>query len=309
MFTRRHAVSAFLSAPFLARRAMAQATPLPVVATFSILGDIVRQVGGDHVAVTNLVGPDGDAHSYAPTPADARALAGAKVVVVNGLGFEGWMNRLIRSSGTRAAVVTASTGVTAMKAAGGHSHGHAHGHGHAHEAQDPHAWQDVANVRLYVKAIVAGLSQADASRSEAFARNAAAFDATLEALDKEIRSAIGAIPREKRRLLTTHDAFRYFAKAYEVDFLAVRGVSSESEPSAREIAALVRQIRQGKVTALFMENISDPRSIQRIAAETGARIGGKLYSDALSEAGGPATTYVDMMRHNARQIAGALAQG
>ena len=305
MFTRRHAVSAFLSAPFLARRAMAQATPLPVVATFSILGDIVRQVGGDHVAVTNLVGPDGDAHSYAPTPADARALAGAKVVVVNGLGFEGWMSRLVRSSGTKASLVTASTGVTPMKAQGGH----AHSHGHAHEANDPHAWQDVANVRLYVKTIAAGLSQADASRSEGFARNAAAFDATLEALDKEIRSAIGAIPREKRRLLTTHDAFRYFAKAYEVDFLAVRGVSSESEPSAREIAALVRQIRQGKVTALFMENISDPRSIQRIAAETGARIGGKLYSDALSEAGGPATTYVDMMRHNARQIAGALAQG
>ena len=305
MFTRRHAVSAFLSAPFLARRAMAQATPLPVVATFSILGDIVRQVGGDHVAVTNLVGPDGDAHSYAPTPADARALAGAKVVVVNGLGFEGWMSRLVRSSGTKASLVTASTGVTPMKAQGGH----AHSHGHAHEANDPHAWQDVANVRLYVKTIAAGLSQADASRSEAFARNAAAFDATLEALDKEIRSAIGAIPREKRRLLTTHDAFRYFAKAYEVDFLAVRGVSSEAEPSAREIAALVRQIRQGKVTALFMENISDPRSIQRIAAETGARIGGKLYSDALSEAGSPATTYVDMMRHNARQIAGALAQG
>lgn len=305
MFTRRRAVSAFLSAPFLARRAMAQATPLPVVATFSILGDIVRQVGGDHVAVTNLVGPDGDAHSYAPTPADARALAGAKVVVVNGLGFEGWMSRLVRSSGTKASLVTASTGVTPMKAQGGH----AHSHGHAHEANDPHAWQDVANVRLYVKAIAAGLSQADASRSEAFTRNAAAYDAMLEALDKEIRAAIGAIPREKRRLLTTHDAFRYFAKAYEVDFLAVRGVSSESEPSAREIAALVRQIRQGKVTALFMENISDPRSIQRIAAETGARIGGKLYSDALSEAGGPATTYVDMMRHNARQIAGALAQG
>lgn len=305
MFTRRHAVSALLSAPLFARRAMAQATPLPVVATFSILGDIVRQVGGDHVAVTNLVGPDGDAHSYAPTPADARALAGAKVVVVNGLGFEGWMSRLVRSSGTKASLVTASTGVTPMKAQGGH----AHSHGHAHEANDPHAWQDVANVRLYVKTIAAGLSQADASRSEAFARNAAAFDATLEALDKEIRSAIGAIPREKRRLLTTHDAFRYFAKAYEVDFLAVRGVSSEAEPSAREIAALVRQIRQGKVTALFMENISDPRSIQRIAAETGARIGGKLYSDALSEAGGPATTYVDMMRHNARQIAGALAQG
>lgn len=308
MFTRRHAVSALLSAPLLSHRTLAQATtPLPVVATFSILTDLVRQVGGEHVAVTSLVGPDGDAHSYAPTPADARALVAAKVVVVNGLGFEGWMNRLVRSSGTRAAVVTASTGVTALKAAGGEAHGHSHGHSHG--ANDPHAWQDVANVRLYVKAIAAGLSQADAAHAEAFARNAATYDAMLEALDREIRAAIGAIPREKRRLLTTHDAFRYFARAYEVDFLAVRGVSSESEPSAREIAALVRQIRQGKVTALFMENISDPRAIQRISAETGARIGGKLYSDALSEAGGPAATYVDMMRHNARQIAAALAQG
>ncbi|MGU9981046.1 metal ABC transporter solute-binding protein, Zn/Mn family [Phreatobacter sp. HK31-P] len=308
MFTRRHAVSALLSAPLLSHRTLAQATtPLPVVATFSILTDLVRQVGGEHVAVTSLVGPDGDAHSYAPTPADARALAAAKVVVVNGLGFEGWMSRLVRSSGTRAAVVTASTGVTALKAAGGDTHGHTHGHSHG--ANDPHAWQDVANVRLYVKVIVAGLSQADAAHAEAFVRNAATYDAMLEALDREIRAAIGAIPREKRRLLTTHDAFRYFARAYEVDFLAVRGVSSESEPSAREIAALVRQIRQGKVTALFMENISDPRSIQRISAETGARIGGKLYSDALSEAGGPAATYVDMMRHNALQIAGALAQG
>lgn len=306
MISRRHAVSALLSAPLLAHRAFAQTSaPMPVVATFSILGDIVRQVGGAHVAVTSLVGPDGDAHSYAPTPADARALAASKLVVVNGLGFEGWITRLIRSSGTRATVVTASTGVTPMKAEGGHSHGH----GHSHGANDPHAWQDVANVRLYVKAISAGLSQADPTHAEAFAKNAGAYDATLEALDKEIRAAIGAIPRDRRRLLTAHDAFRYFARAYEVDFLAVRGVSSESEPSAREIASLIRQIRQGKVTALFLENISDPRSIQRIGAETGAKIGGRLYSDALSEAGGPAATYVDLMRHNARQIAGALAQG
>lgn len=306
MISRRHVVSALLSAPLFAHRAFAQkSAPMPVVATFSILGDIVRQVGGAHVAVTSLVGPDGDAHSYAPTPGDARALAAAKLVVVNGLGFEGWITRLIRSSGTRATVVTASTGVTPMKAEGGHSHGH----GHSHGANDPHAWQDVANVRLYVKAISAGLSQADPTHAEAFAKNAAAYDATLEALDKEIRAAIGAIPRDRRRLLTAHDAFRYFARAYEVDFLAVRGVSSESEPSAREIASLIRQIRQGKVTALFLENISDPRSIQRIGAETGAKIGGRLYSDALSEAGGPAATYVDLMRHNALQIAGALAQG
>lgn len=308
MFTRRHAVSLLLSAPVFAGRAMAQATPpLPVMASFSILADMVRQVGGEQVAVTSLVGPDGDAHSYSPTPADARALTAARVFVVNGLGFEGWLTRLVRSSGTRAKVVTASTGVTALKAEEGHAHGHSHGHSHG--AFDPHAWQDVANARIYVKAIAAGLSEVDAARADVFARNAAAYDATLAALDAEIRAAIGAVPRAQRRLLTTHDAFRYFAKAYGVDVLAVRGVSSDSEPSARQIAALIRQIRQGKVSALFMENISDPRSIQRLAAETGARIGGKLYSDALSEAGGPAATYVEMMRHNARQIAGAMAQG
>jgi zinc/manganese transport system substrate-binding protein len=308
MVTRRHAVSLLLATPFGARQALAQvATPLPVTASFSILADMVRQVGGDHVAVTALVGPDGDAHSYAPTPADARALAAAKVVVVNGLGFEGWMTRLVRSSGTRAKVVTASTGVTPLKAE--EAHGHGHSHDNAHGANDPHAWQSVANARLYVKAIASGLAEAAPTQGEAFARNAAAYDATLAALDAEIRAAIGAIPRAQRRLLTTHDAFRYFAKAYEVDVLAVRGVSADSEPSARQIAALIRQIRQGKVKALFMENISDPRAIQRISAETGARIGGKLYSDALSDAGGPAATYVDMMRHNARQIAGAMAHG
>ncbi len=308
MITRRHAVSLLLAAPVGARQALAQgATPLPVTASFSILADMVRQVGGEHVAVTALVGPDGDAHSYAPTPADARALAAAKVVVVNGLGFEGWMTRLVRSSGTRAKVITASTGVTPLKAQ--EAHGHGHSHGHSHGANDPHAWQSVANARLYVKAIAGGLSEAAPAQAEAFARNAAAYDATLAALDAEIRAAIGAIPRAQRRLLTTHDAFRYFAEAYEVDVLAVRGVSADSEPSARQIAALIRQIRQGNVKALFMENISDPRAIQRISAETGARIGGKLYSDALSEAGGPAATYVDMMRHNARQIAGAMAQG
>ncbi len=310
MVTRRHAVSLFLATPFCAGPALAQgSTPLPVMASFSILADMVRQVGGEHVAVTSLVGPDGDAHSYAPTPADARALAAAKVVVVNGLGFEGWMTRLVRSSGTRAKVITAASGVTPLKAEEAHGHGHGHSHGHSHGANDPHAWQNVANARLYVKAIASGLSEADGGRAEAYQRNAAAYDATLAALDAEIRAAIGAIPRAQRRLLTTHDAFRYFAKAYEVDVLAVRGVSSDSEPSARQIAGLIRQIREGKVSALFMENISDPRAIQRIAAETGAKIGGKLYSDALSEAGGPAATYVDMMRHNARQIAGAMAQG
>lgn len=282
----------------------AQAGPVPVVATFSILADIVRRVGGERVAVTALVGPDGDAHSYAPTPADAGRLAAARLIVTNGLGFEGWMSRLIRSSGTRAGVVTATRGIQPLAAEGGH----AHGHGHAHGAHDPHAWQDASLVKTYVANIASALAEADPEGKADFASQAAAYTAELDALHAEIRQAMAAIPRERRRILTTHDAFRYFARAYGVDFIAVRGVSSDSEPSAREIAALIRQIRQGRITALFMENMSDPRSIERIAAETGARIGGRLYSDALSPPDGPAATYLDLMRHNSRQIAGALAQ-
>lgn len=304
--TRRLAVAGLLSAPFAPGlvRAQTPAGKLPVVATFSILGDLVGAVGGEHVAVQVLVGPDGDAHSFAPTPAAGRTLAGAKLVVANGLGFEGWMTRLIRSSGTRAERVIAATGVTALKAEGGHSHDH--GHGHDHGAEDPHAWQAVANVKIYVANIAAALAKVDPQHSAAYQANAASYVTTLEALDREIREAIAAVPQARRRLLTTHDAFQYYAKAYGVEFLAVRGVSADAEPSARQVAALVRQIRQRQVTALFMENISDPRTIERIAAETGARIGGKLYSDALSADDGPAPTYAALMRHNTLQIVAAL---
>lgn len=306
MITRRFAVTGLVAAPFVPRLARAQAAPIPVVATFSILADLVKAVGGEHVAVSALVGPDGDAHSYAPTPADGRMLAQARLVVTNGLGFEGWMTRLIRSSGTRAKVVIATAGVTPLKAEGGH--GHDHGHGHSHGANDPHAWQNVANVKLYASNIRAALVEIDAAHSADYERNAATYAASLEALDSEIKAALGAVPAQRRRILSTHDAFQYYAKAYGVEFLSVRGVSADSEPSARDIAAIIRQVRERRVSALFMENISDPRTIQRIAAETGAKLGGKLYSDALSAADGPAATYLDLMRHNTRQIVGALAQ-
>ncbi len=307
MFSRRSAISGLFAAPFLARAGFAQQGPMPVVATFSILADMVKAVGGEHVAVSALVGPDGDAHSYAPTPADARALAQAKLIAVNGLGFEGWIARLIRSSGTRAKVVTATDGVTPLKAEGGHGHSHGHTHGHSHGANDPHAWQNVANVKTYAANIAAALSEADPARRETFAAAAQAYAARLDALDAEVKAAISAIPAEQRRILTTHDAFRYYSRAYGVEFIALRGVSSESEPSAREVAAIIRQVRERKVAAVFMENIADPRSIQRIAAETGAKIGGRLYSDALSETGGPAATYIDLIRHNTRQIVGAIS--
>jgi zinc/manganese transport system substrate-binding protein len=308
MITRRSAVQGLLATPFLIRSVRAQPAPVPVVATFSILADIVKAVGGEHVAVSALVGPDGDAHSYAPTPADARQLAQARLVVVNGLGFEGWIQRLIRSSGTRAKVVTATAGLTPLKAEGGHSHGHSHGHAHSHGASDPHAWQNVANVKTYVANIAAGLGEAEPAHRDAFVAAAGAYVARLAALDAEIRATLAAVPAQQRRILTTHDAFQYYAKAYGVEFVALRGVSSESEPSAREVAAIIRQVRDRKVSAVFMENISDPRAIERIAAETGAKIGGRLYSDALSEATGPAATYLDMMRHNTRQIVGAISQ-
>lgn len=314
MITRRLLLPTLLLGPGFASTALAQAPvaaaagALPVVTTFSILADLVRSVGAERVAVTSLVGPDSDAHAYSPSPADARTIAAAKLVFVNGLGFEGWINRLIRSSGTRAKVITASTGVAALKAEDDHGHGHGSGHGHSHNENDPHAWQNALFVKRYVANIRDALTAADPAGAELFARNAAASSALLDALDAEIKAETARIPAERRRILTTHDAFQYFEKAYGIEFVALRGVASDAEPSARELAQIIRQIKQGRITALFMENITDPRAMQRISAETGARLGGRLYSDALSGPDGPAATYLAMMRHNIRQISGALAQ-
>lgn len=296
----------------------ALAEPLKVVATFTIIGDMVRQVGGDTVAVTTLVGPDGDAHVFEPTPADARALGGADLVVVNGLGMEGWIDRLVKASGYKGPVVVASTGVKAIAGEEehgekGHAHGHDHdhdhdhGHGHDHGAFDPHAWQSVANARLYADNILKGLTAAAPAQADALRANHAAFAAKLDALDADIRKAIAAIPRKERKIVTSHDAFGYYAKAYGVTFLAPVGMSTESEAAAGDIARLIRQIKKEKIKAVFVENIADPRLLQQITRETGARIGGRVYSDALSPADGPAATYVDMMRHNLSEFTKALS--
>lgn len=277
---------------------------LPVVATFSILADFVQRVGGDRIALTTLVGPGADAHVYSPSPADARALAGARLVFVNGLGFEGWVSRLIRSSGTKAAIVTAASLVRPIRA---QKSGHGHAHGHDHGEQDPHAWQDVGNARLYVKAILAGFVAADPAGRAFYEDNARAYDAELERLDAEVREAIGRIPAERRKIITAHNAFAYFERAYGLDFISPRGVSTAAEPSPQAVARLIRQIRESRTPAVFLENITDPRLMKRIADETGARIGGTLHSDALTPPGGAAPTYVELMRHNARQLVGALA--
>jgi zinc/manganese transport system substrate-binding protein len=283
--------------PYAAR---AQEKP-KVVATFSILGDLARNVGGDRVEVSTLVGPDGDAHVYSPTPADGRRLAEAKLVIANGLKLEGWMGRLIKSSGTKALVIEGAEGVQPVKAEG------EHGHGHPHADIDPHAWQSVPNVKLYVANIRDGLIAADPAGKADYEASAAAYLAKLDALDTEVRAAVERIPRDRRKIITSHDAFGYFQKAYGVAFVAPQGVSTEAEASAKDVARIIQQIRREKIPAVFLENISDQRLVARIAKESGAKIGGRLYSDALSAEGGPAGTYIDMMRHNITALSAALS--
>lgn len=281
---------------------------LPVVASFSILGDLVARVGGDRVAVSTLVGPGGDAHVFQPKPADAKTLAGAKLVVVNGLGFEGWLDRLVKSSGTKAAVAVASTGVKPIAAADDDDHdkGKGHDHGHDHGGVDPHAWQSVANTKLYVANIRDALAAADPEGRATYAANAAALLGELDGLEAEVKAAIARVPEAKRRVITSHDAFGYFAKAYGLAFLAPQGISTDAEPSAKGVAKLIAQIRREKITAVFVESMTDGRMVARIAAETGVKLGGELFSDSLSPKGGPAPTYVDMVRHNVKLLTAAM---
>lgn len=289
----------------------ALAEPLKVVATFSILGDMVRQIGGDEVAVTTLVGPDGDAHVYEPTPADARALSAATLVVANGLGMEGWIDRLVKASGYKGPVIVTSTGVKPI--AGEEEHDekghedHGHEHGHDHGAHDPHAWQSVANAKIYADNILKGLVTAAPAQADALRANHAAYKGRLDALETEIKTALKSIPRKDRKIVTSHDAFGYYGKAYGVTFLAPVGLSTEAEASAGDIAKLIRQIKKEKIKAVFVETIADPRLLEQIVRETGARIGGRVYSDALSPPDGPAATYIDMMRYNLGQFTKALA--
>jgi zinc/manganese transport system substrate-binding protein len=294
MFGRRLLLASFLA--LAAMPALAQ-DKMPVVATFSILGDLVKNVGGERITLTTLVGPDGDAHVYSATPADAKNLADAKVVFINGLGYEGWMDRLVKASGTKAPLVTATRGIKTQRMAGD---------AHAHSETDPHAWQSAANVNIYVANIRDALSAADPAGKAAYEANAKAYSEKLDALDKEVRAAVNSIPKERRKVITSHDAFAYFRAAYGIDFVAPQGVSTESEASARDVAKIIRQIRAQKIPAVFLENVSDPRLVRRIADETGAKIGGTLYSDALSDEKGPAASYIEMMRHNLRQFAAAL---
>ena len=326
MLTRRLAVAGALALGLslpLALPAAAQdaASKIPVVASFSILGDLVKEVGGDRVAVTTLVGPNGDAHVFQPAPADAKKVASAQIVFVNGLGFEGWIDRLVKASGTKAEIVVATKGITPREmadededdhAAQGHKdHDHDHAkkgeHDHDHGGTDPHAWQSVANAEIYVANIRDALIAADPAGKAAYEANASAYTAKLEALDAQVKAAMAAIPESRRRIITSHDAFGYFGAAYGIEFIAPQGVSTESEASAKDVARIIRQIKAENIPAVFMENISDPRLVKRIAKETNAKIGGELFSDALSDDKGPASTYIDMMKNNITQLSSALS--
>jgi zinc/manganese transport system substrate-binding protein len=290
--------------------AQAGADRLSVVASFSIIGDFARIVGGDRVEVRTLVGPDGDAHVYEPRPADAIALARADVVLVNGLAFEGFLSRLIEASGTSAPVVELTAGANILRDPdGGHYHYYG-GRAVFHEAPyDSHAWQSVANAKVYVGNVARAFCAADAAGCAAYEENARAYLEALSALDDEIGRAVAAIPEDRRVAVVAHNAFRYFERDYGVTFLAPQGVSTESEASAADVASLIREIRARRAAAIFAENIADARLVERIAAEAGLSLGGTLYSDALSPPDGPAPGYVEMMRHNVETLARAMTGG
>jgi zinc/manganese transport system substrate-binding protein len=289
------------------------APAVQAVASFSILGDMVRQVGGDRVEVTVLVGPGADAHVYQPTPTQAKTVAKAQVLFSNGLGFEGWMARLLKSANYKGTHVVATQGADVLEAED-HSNENSHdakpgahkGHKHDHGKADPHAWQSVPNAYAYVENIAKGLCTADAAGCDSYQKNAAAYTKQLKSLDAEVRAAWGAIPQAQRKVITSHDAFGYYAKAYGVTFLSPQGVSTESEASAKGVARLVRQIKAENVKALFVETISNPRLIEQIGRETGVKPAGELFSDSLSKAGGPADSYVKMIRYNTTALTGAI---
>lgn len=271
-----------------------------VVTTFSILGDLAQRVGGDHVEILTLVGPNSDAHVYQPGPRESAELATAGVLIANGLGFEPWLDRLQESSGFQGKLVIASAGVTPLAGAEEHEGEHDHG------GTDPHAFQDLTNAEIYVANIAQGLSEAAPAYAADFKRNADQLRAEIAALDAQLKADFAAIPQERRRILTSHDAFRYFGRAYGIKFVSVQGVSTEAEASPEDLVKIVRQARDGHLSAIFLENMTDPRLAETVAQEAGIRMGGELYADALSDPSGPAPDYLSLVRYNAKQLLAAM---
>jgi zinc/manganese transport system substrate-binding protein len=272
------------------------ADKLKVAASFSVLGDMVKQVGGDRVDVVTFVGPNGDAHVYEPTPGDIKELAASKLLFINGLGLEGWMERLEKSSGFKGTVVVATKGIKPRQMVEDEK-----------KITDPHAWQSLANGKIYAANIRDALVAADPEGKATYEANAAKFLDAIAAEDTEVKAAVAKLPAERRKIITTHDAFGYFGAAYGMEFIAPEGVSTESEASAKDVAKIITQIKKEHIPAVFLENVTDSRLLDQIARETGAKVGGTLYSDALSDPSGPAGTYLDMFRHNIGTLTAAFS--
>ena len=281
------------------------AEPMPVVSSFSILGDVAQQIGGERVKVSNLVGADGDAHAYQLTGADVKKIAGAKLVLLNGLGLEkADVMRAVKQNNVAYAEATA--GISPLKNEEEHAHHHGHdGHDHDHGEFDPHVWHDPVLMQKYAANVAAALIKADPAGAAYYQARFRNYSAELAKVDGYARQQFNAVPRDKRKVLTGHHSFNYLGKRYGVTFLAPQGVSTESEASAKTVAAIIRQIKQQGVKAIFMENIKDGRMVQRIAQETGVKVGGTLYSDALSKSS-VAKTYVDLFRYNVRVMSNAM---
>jgi zinc/manganese transport system substrate-binding protein len=292
-------MAALMASLLITSSAVQAADKIKVVASFSILGDMVHQVGGDRVEIATLVGPNSDAHVFQPTPADAKTVASAKILIVNGLGFEGWMARLEKSSGFKGKKVVATKGIKTLQM-------EEESGGRPRKVTDPHAWQSLANGKVYVQNIRDGLIAADPDGKATYEANASKFMSEIDQVEADVKASIAALPPERRRIITSHEAFGYFGATYGLEFIAPEGVSTESEASARDVAKIIRQIKAQKIPAAFLENVSDRRLLDQIVRESGAKIGGTLYSDALSEPTGPAGTYLDMFRHNIRTLATAL---
>jgi len=297
MFSRRLLLSAALPALLAASTVPASAETLKVVASFTVLADVVKQVGGDHVSVTSLVGPNGDPHEFEPSPADAKHLKAAQVTFVSGEGLEGWMDRLITASGYKGTPVTASEGINTrtMEEDG-------------KTVTDPHVWNSPVNVKIWVANIEKALSSADPADAAAFKANAERYTKTLDELDAYAHKKFDGVADDHRKVLTSHDAFGYFGREYKVSFLAPLGVSTETEASAADVAKLIEQIKAEHVKTYFFENSNDPRLVKQVAKATGAEPGGELYVESLSDAKGPAPTYEKMFRYNVDQIATAMAK-
>ncbi len=374
MLTRRTLLASTFLATLTPAFAVAQ-EPIHVTASFSILGDMIEQIGGERVEVTTLVGADGDAHVFQPSPSDARAIAEAQLFVINGLNFEGWIDRLTEASGYQGPILIATETITPITLGDDHDehgdHGDEHGedhaehdhddhdhaedhaehdhddhdhaeehaehdhddhdhgedhaehdhddhdhgedhaghdhHGHDHGGIDPHAWQSLANAKIYANNIAHALADLDPEGAATYEANLDSYLGEIDTLEAEYRTQLEALPEDKRTVVTAHDAFAYMAEAYDLTFLAPQGITTESDPSAGDVAELIRQIREQNISAIFVENITDPRLLEQIADETDVTIGGTLYPGSLSGPDGPAPTYLDMMRHNLQTITSALS--